>query len=257
MSTSNIHQKIRVKGGILSKLLLILVVLFVLAAMAWIFVLPRIVVSQIHAKTGFNVTVDHLSVNPLTAKIAIRGMLLKNPDGWPEEKFVDLREFRADGNLGSLFSERMIINEMVIDVAQCTLVKNKDGQYNAKVFSNGFSSSGPTEKPKEPGKKKDFLIKHLVLKFDTLVYADYSGGKPLTKKYDLNLNRDLHDVDSVAKIVNPITTASLGVLTDAITGALNGNSNLLKDAASAIQGVGKKTGEKLKGLLDSLEKKQP
>lgn len=244
-------------GGILSKLLLFLVFLFVLGAVVWVFLLPRIVVSQIHSKTGFKVAVDHLSVNPFTAKILIKGMVLKNPDGWPEESFVDLREFKADANLGSLFSDRMVADEVVIDVAQCTLVKNKDGQFNAKAFSNGLGGGDSASAPKTQGKKKDFLIKHLVLKFDTLVYADHSGAKPISKKYDLKLNRELRDVDSVAKIINPITTASIGVLADALNSAFNGNPDLLRDAASAIQGVSKKTGEKLKGLLDSLEKKKP
>jgi len=149
--------------------------------------------------------------------VLITGMVLKNPDGWPEENFIDLREFKADANLGSLFSDRLIANEVVIDVAQCTLVRNKDGQFNAKAFSNAFSGADSTGAPKTQEKKKQFLIKHLVLKFDTLYYADHSGSKPVSKKYDLKLNRELRDVDSVAKIVNPITTASIGVLADALT----------------------------------------
>ena len=257
MKTTSAPRMRSLKGGIFSKLLLFLVIVSILGAIAWVVFLPRLVVSQIQSKTGFKVTVDHLSVNPLTANVAIKGMILKNPEGWPEENFVDLREFKADAKLGSLFSDRLLADEVVIDVAKCTVVKNKDGQFNAKVFSAGFGGTGSSGEPKKQGKKREFLIKHLVLKFDTLVYADYTGAKPTSKKYDLNLNRDLQDVDSVAKIVNPITTASIGVLTDAIAEALNGKTDLLKDASSAIQGVGKKTGEKLKGLLDSLEKKKP
>jgi uncharacterized protein involved in outer membrane biogenesis len=255
MKTISARRSRSLTGGILSKLLLFIVVLFVLGAIGWVFLLPRVVVSQIHSKTGFKVTVDHMVVNPLTANVSIKGMVLKNPEDWPEDNFVDLREFRAEANLGSLFSDRMVANEVVIDVAQCTLVKNKNGQFNAKAFSDALSGTDSAAKPKTTEKKKAFLIKHLVLKFDTLVYSDYSVAKPTSKKYDLKLNRELRDVDSVAKIVNPITTASIGVLADALNSALNNNPNLLKDAASALQGVSKKTGEKLKGLLDSLEKK--
>ena len=251
------HKRARA-GGILFKLLLWLVILFGIAAVAWVLFLPRLVVWQIHSKTGFNVTVDHLSVNPFTANVSIKGMVLKNPEGWPVENFIDLREFKIDANLLSLFSDRIVANEAILDVARCTLVKNQQGTLNAKAFSDALNNGPATAGESKPkAKQKEFLIKHLVLKFDTLVYADNSGPKPTTKEYNLNLNRDLQDVDSVAKIVNPITTASIGVLADALNGALNGRTDLLKDATGAIQGVGKKTGEKFRRLLDSLDKKKP
>jgi hypothetical protein len=241
----------------LTKLLLWLAVLFALGVIAWILFLPTLAVSQIHSKTGFTVSVDHLSVNPFTANVAIRGMVLKNPDGWPVNDFVDLREFKAEASLASLFSNKIVADEVVLDVARFTLVKNQKGALNATAFSDALAGKKDSAQPKANGPKKEFLIKHLVLKFDKLVYADHSGSKPITKEYGINLNRELRDVDSVAKIINPIANASLGALTDALNGVVNGRSDLLKDLAGAVQGAGKKTGEKLKGLLDALDKKKP
>ena len=254
----NTNLKHAQAGGMLAKLLLLLVILFGIGAVAWILFIPRLVVSQIHSKTGFNVTVDHLWINPFTANVSVKGMVLKNPEGWPVADFVNLREFRIDANLLSLFSARIVANEAVLDVAKCTLVKNQKGTFNAKAFADALNRPGPsTSEAKSKGKPKEFLIKHLLLKFDTLVYVDNSGTNATTREYNLNLNQDLQNVDSIAKIVAPISTASIGVLSDALSGAINGRTDLLKDAAGAIQGAGKKTGEKLKGLLDSLDKKRP
>lgn len=249
------------KASVLGKLLLVMAIVFVLGAIAWVLLLPRVVAAQIHSQTGFNVTVDHLSVNPFTANVEIDGLILKNPAGWPVDNFLELRQFKADGSLSSFFSNRIVANEVILDVARCTVVRDKKGEINAAVFSNALTgkSTAPaanTAQPKPAAKTKEFLIKHMVLKFDTLVYADYSGEKPATKEYDLKLNSELHDVDSVAKIVKPITSASIGVLADALNGAINGRTNLLKDATGAIENAGKKAGEKLKGLLDSLDKKK-
>jgi len=249
------------KASVLGKLLLVMAIVFVLGAIAWVLLLPRLVAAQIHSQTGFDVTVAHLSVNPFTANVEIDGLILKNPAGWPVDNFLELRQFKADGSLSSFFSNRIVANEVILDVARCTVVRNKKGEINATVFSNALTgkSTGPATnqtQPKPAAKTKEFLIKHLVLKFDTLVYADYSGAKPATKEYDLKLNSELHDVDSVAKIVKPITSASIGVLADALNGAINGRTNLLKDATGAIENAGKKAGEKLKGLLDSLDKKK-
>ena len=221
--------------------------------------LPRLVVSQIQAKTGFKVTVDHLSVNPFTANVLIKGLVLKNPDGWPVDNFIELREFKADGNLTSFFSSKIIANEVVLDIARCTVVRDQKGVVNATAFSKALNGQGgsPNATESQPaGKSKEFLIKHMVFKFDKLVYADYSGATPTTKEYNLNLHSDLRNVDSVAMIVKPIADASIGMLTDALSGALNGRTNLLKDATGAIEGASKKAGEKLKGLLDSLDNKK-
>ena len=244
-------------GGILTKLLLMVGLFFLVVAIAWVLWLPDWVVSRIQSKTGFTVKVDQLSVNPFTAKVAIKGAVLKNPAGWPVQDFLDLREFRAEAELGSLFTNRYVANEVVIDVARCTMVKNSQGVMNATVFSNALGGGSSTNTAGEKGEKKAFLIKHLVLKFDALVYADYSKAKPAVKEYRVNINRELRDVDSVAKIVNPIANASISVITDALSGVANGRTDLLKDAAEAIQSAGKKSGEKLKSLLDSLDKKKP
>jgi len=253
-------QKDTRKGGVLGKLLLVMATLFVIGAIAWVLLLPRLVASQIHSQTGFNVTVDHLSVNPFTANVEIDGLVLKNPAGWPVDNFLELRQFKADGSLASFFSSKIVANDVILDVARCTVVRDKKGEVNATLFSNALNgkSSSPTtdSAQRTPAKTKEFLIKHMVLKFDTLVYADYTGATPTTREYDLKLNSELRDVDSVAKIVKPITSASIGVLADALSGALNGRTSLLKDATGAIEDAGKNAGKKLKGLLDSLDKKK-
>lgn len=254
-------QKDSQTGGALGTLLVLMATLFVIGAIAWVLLLPKLVVSQIHAQTGFNVTVEHLSVNPFTANVEIDGLVLKNPTGWPVDNFIELRQFKADGSLVSFFSSKIVANEVILDVARCTVVRDKKGDVNATVFSNALNGKSPSltanPAPSQPAATtKKFLIKHLVLKFDTLVYADFSGTTPTTKEYDLKLSSDLRDVDSVAKIMKPITSASVGVLADVLTGALNGRTNLLKDATGAIGDSGNKAGEKLKGLLDSLDKQK-
>lgn len=247
------------RGGLLFKLLLVLGGLFVLAAAAWVVLLPSLAASTIRAKTGFAVKIDRLAVNPFTANVQISGLVLNNPAGWPEAGFVDLRQFKADAELLSLLSNRFVADEVIVDVAQVTLVRNKDGVLNTDAFKQGLV--GPAEpgkeQPKGTGKKQEFLIRHLVLKFDKLVYADYSGRKPSVKDYNLNLSRDLTDVDSVTKIISPFTGAALGVVTNALGGLFQNSPDVLKELTGGLQDAGKKTGETLKSLFQSLEKKKP
>lgn len=245
-------------GGVLFKLLLVLVMGFALVAILWVTLLPGLVVSKIQEKTGFAVKVDSFSVNPFTAKVMMKGLVLKNPNGWPVEDFLEMREFRAEANLLSLLSDRFVADEVMVDVPQVTLVKNQQGLFNAAAFQKGLTGTGGAAvQSDQGGTHQGFLIKHLVLKFGKLVYADHSGRKPVVKEYILNLNRDMRDVDSVAKILSPITGSALGLVSEAMGSMFKGRPDLFKDTAEAIQDAGRKTGEKLKDLLDSLDKKRP
>src|SRR5258708_6293718 len=89
------------RGRLLVKVLLVIAVLFALGSMLWVVLLPGLVVSNIRSRTGFAARVEKLSVNPFTGSVTIKGLVLKNPEGWPVEDFVELREFRAEAQLSS------------------------------------------------------------------------------------------------------------------------------------------------------------
>lgn len=252
-------------GGLIFKLLLAVALLGAVLAIAWVVLLPSLVVSTVRAKTGFNLKVDEMSVNPLGATVHVSGLALRNPDGWPEPAFVDLRRFDADCSLFSLFTDRIEADRVLLDVAQVTLVRNRDGSLNASVFKDGLAGApaGGGEGP-SPSRRQGFFIKHLVLKFDRLVYADFSGRQPVVKTYDVSLRRDLTDVDSLTKVISPFTGAALGLVSGTLGHLFQGRDDLLqsapaavKDAVGTLQDAGRKTGEGLKSLIQSLEKKKP
>jgi hypothetical protein len=254
------------RGGILLKALLAFAVLSVATAIAWIVLLPSLVASTIHSKTGFTVKIDRLSVNPFTANLQLTGLVLQNPEGWPEPGFIAVRKFKADVRLWSLVSGPFVANEVVADIAQVTVVKNQQGLLNTSAFSRGFSGGGSrgSGTPNRAGppaqsneKNRGFLIHRLDLKFDKLVYADYSRGSPVVKTYAINLDRELTEVDSMAKIISPLTGSALGVVAGAFGGMSAKDAGALSDAIDALQVAGKKAGESLKNLFRSLDNKKP
>jgi len=240
-----------------AKALLVLGLLGGLLAILWVVLLPTVVAATVRSRTGFAVQVDQLSVNPFTANVAVRGLVLKNPEGWPVADFVELREFRADVSLLSLLGNRYEADEVVVDIARLTLVRDQRGTLNAVAFKEGLAGAQTPDGPRQAKVKQGFLIRHLVLKFDKLVYADHSGRQPSVREYNLSLTRDMRDVDSVTKIISPFTGSALGLVSNALGGMFKSNPDLLKELASPLQDAGRKTGEKLKGLLDSLDKSRP
>ena len=67
------------RGGCLLRLMVVLVVLGAAAALAWMLFLPVVVADQIRARTGFAVSVASLSCNAFTGKLAVRGLVVRNP----------------------------------------------------------------------------------------------------------------------------------------------------------------------------------
>lgn len=244
------------RGGCLIRSLFILVVLGVILAAAWIVLLPGIIVSTIQARTGFVVKIEQLSINPFAGHVAIVGAVAENPAGWPTKEFVALRRFQVDAEILPLFKHRFVADKVVVDVEKLTLVRNKDGLMNAEAFRNGLigakTEPGPTPSKKE-SIKTDFLIRHLVVKFDRLAVSDYSGKKPVLKEYDLQVERELRDVDSVAKLVSPFA----GVVFNATRGLFDAAPGTVDQSLNSLQQAGKKTGESLKKFFQSLEKKKP
>jgi hypothetical protein len=241
------------RGGLLAKLLLILAVVFVLGAIAWVVLLPSLVVSVIRSKTGFAARVESLSVNPFTAKVAVRGFVLENPPGWSERGFVDLREFRADAELLPLLRGKLVADEITVDIGQLTVVKNREGVINAKAFGDGFNppaQPGATPAPQEPAPQTEFLIRRLHLKFGQLTYIDLSGRRPVKRDYALNLSREMRDVDSVADLMSPFSGAALGLVKDVAADVSGDATRLLKDAGSLLKDTGQKATDSLKGLLE-------
>jgi hypothetical protein len=250
-----------VRGGIVAKLLIVFVVVFAVVALAWMLFLPAIVTGTLQRRTGFPVKVESLAVNPFTAKVQLRGLLIENPAGFPVPDFVQLREFHAEAELTTLFSDRLVFDVAVLDVAQVALVKNPAGQSNAALFQErltGVARPAPGRPgPAEPAKKsQEFLIRHLMLRFDKVLIVDATGGKPNTREYRLGVNQTYENVTSPVQIALPLVTkiSALGGSLGDFAGKLGVDTlDAAKKTGGTLLDAGKKAGETLKGLFQSLE----
>jgi hypothetical protein len=265
------------RGNILAKLFVFACALVATFAIMWVLLLPSIVTGLIKKRTGFDATVDRLYVNPFTASVYISQLKINNPDTFPQNDFVSVNEFKTAVEPGSVFSDRVVVKDAVFDVAFIAVVKNAQGQTNIDAFKAGVQGANPEEKPPAqdnppapaaPAEKKppkQFLIRHLVVKLDKIVLADYTGSEPKMHEIHVNIDRTFTDVTDLKQISVPL----LADLSVAGAGSLaNGIMNLVipapileqlgvvsKGAGGILQGTGKKTKDLFKGLFDSLEEK--
>lgn len=243
------------------KLVVALAVVFAGAAIAWMILLPRVVARVVRQRTGFDVQIQSLYCNPFTADLTVRGLVITNPSTFPQRDFVDLRGFKIDARWLSLLGRRWEVNDAAVDIAKISIVRDQEGRVNARIFQEGLAGQAgirPSAESSraEPGKEREFLVRHLTVRIDRLLVADYSLRKPETREYNLNFSHTYENVTSARQLAAPLAK-SLGGLAGVLAGTLPESNGALRDAGDTLKAAGRKTGEALKGFLESLEKRFP
>lgn len=253
------------RGGCLTKLFVVFTLTAVACVLAWIFLLPSMVTRVIESRTGFSVQVSSLSINPFTSRVAIEGLVIKNPtDSFKEEGFVNVRSFKADAELATLLTDRIVLEEAIVDVEKVTLVRNANNEFNGTVFAQrliGESSAksqeqtAPAETPAKtapaPARKVEFLIRKMTLRLDTIAVVDTSGSSPKTRELKLSINQDYENVTEVTQMTTPLATQIL-----AKSVQIGGFAKELGlDAWGEAKKAGKGASETIKGIFQSIKDK--
>ena len=209
----------RRRGSCLLKLLALLTVLGAATALGWMLLLPVVVVAQLRERTGFDATVETLSCNVFSGRIAVRGLVVKNPASFPIGDFVDLRAFSAEADVGALFSDRLVFDVLTVDVRKVTLVRRADGKSNAELLQASLfgapaaavPTSGAASTP-DARPARSFLIRRLSLRFDHLVIADHSGGKTTVQEFPLGLDQRYENVTDTQQLLVPDVLRQVGAV---------------------------------------------
>lgn len=249
------------RGGILLKGMVLLVAFLALAALAWMTLLPYALASQVRKRTGFDVAVDTLMVNPFTGSIRARGLVVNNPPTFPRPEFLQVREFDAEADLVSLFTSRPVVDRLTLDIGLLALVRRADGRTNVEVFR------GYLEAPAEPGlpppaaaarPARAFTIRKLTVRFDRLLLADYTGRSPVVREYPVKLDRTFTHVTDSRQLLLPESLGQLFALGGAVGGLLPEDigrvlGNALDSGRDLLRGVSRPSTEAFRGFSDALE----
>jgi hypothetical protein len=248
-----------VRGGAIAKLIVFLVVIFAFVALAWMMFLPAVLTTQLRKRSGFDATVERLAFNPLTGQMEIRGFTLLNPPTFPVSDFLEIREFRANAEARSLFSDRPVFDTMVIDISRVTLVKRQDGTTNASALENNLRESDVPRSLRARSHNREFLIRQLILRVDRLTVADYSLRQPSEREFSLNLNQTYNDVTQVDQLLAPSVLKNLAPVATAMAGFIPGELGRAVDEAGRsgteiLQHASRKAGERVKDALEESKK---
>ncbi|ATC64261.1 hypothetical protein CMV30_10005 [Nibricoccus aquaticus] len=272
------------QGGALLKLVVFLIIFVAIVVSAWIFFLPPILTSTLEKRTGFTVKVKSLAIDPFRNRVEFSGLVISNPSSFARPEFVEVRSFRARAQLDTFFTDRLVIDDGEIDVANVALIRNSEGTINAALFSerllNARKPKGkpkPAEDPKTAGKpgqpkpaapadpsvrpelpEKTFLIKRLVVRFEKMIVEDYTGTKPVAREYTLNFAHTYENVINTEQFVIGPFMKGFTAVGSAITGLIPGDmSQTLGEATRSgkelFKEATKKTGDPFRAFMQTLE----
>ena len=271
MSDSSAPMKRSLLARIIRALLGLIVTIVVVIAVVWIFFLNPIVTHQIKSRTGFDVKIQKLYVNPFTTTAQIDGLLLTNPSGeFKTPGFVDLTALHADVSLRSLlFGDQIVVNSATLDLPAVTLVRRASGPSNAELFaqklageSNGSTAPQPAPKPDAPAKPLNFLIKKLDINLGKIVVANEpASGTPTSKDYVINYKHTYENITDPKQFLTvDLAKSMLGIgsqLTGLIPGKLGDSVNgVLKGGLNALDNPAQAAGSAVQGLLNKIAPKK-
>ncbi|MBU1006667.1 MAG: DUF3568 domain-containing protein [Candidatus Omnitrophica bacterium] len=204
---------------------------FILAAVRDSFIKVAVKVGGSHV-LGAPVKIDGLSLGIVNQSINIKGFKIYNPKGFPKGILVDIPIIKVKYDLPALLKKKLHLREIVIDLKEVAIVKNKDGKLNVdslKVAQKEDKS--PDKKPKEKASAQmPMQIDLLNLSIGKAVFTDYSKGEnPSVEVFDLGVKERIYK-----NITSAQQLATL-VLVEAMKGTTIKSASIY--GATALAGV--------------------
>jgi len=194
-------------------------------------------------------TLEKAGVNLLTGNVKIKGLIIGNPEGFKTPSLMELNQFVVDIDMGSLFTDTIVIKQIHIDGPQIT--------YEQALRSSNFSTlqknlapdeKAPAKEPEEkvakekkaPAKKvviEDFLFENGKVN----VSITLAGGKKLTVPLATIHLKDIgkeSDGASITEVVNEVFGAITKSVGQAVASSADFAGDLAGDAGEALKGAG-------------------
>jgi hypothetical protein len=197
--------------------------------------------------TGFPLTIGSVDLKLFSSKLDVHDLKLMNPPEFQEKMFVDMPELYVDYRLPSMFSRVPHVNDMLINIKQLVIVKNKTDS-NVQKLKGVLLPPGSTSSTK-------YAVDKLRIHVGTVTIKDYSRAKPSDRDITLNLDRTYNNITDSTDISRLVLLTVMGNvhLPDIGINANDLKKNLgeaTTQAGQALQGAGEAIG----GFIQDLEK---
>ncbi len=211
-------------------LLLIIVIGFIVLTLS----LDYLVKSEIEAigseMTATSVTVEKVSISPLSGKGSIEGLKVDNPEGFKKDHAISMSNISIHMDPYTILSDTIAIRQIII-TKPSVAVTQKVPQNNLNILMRNMEESLASSES-----SSNMVIEHLLVKEgEVTVSATFTEGKSATVKMDtIELNKIGEEGSSSTRQVIVMVTERL--MKEALKVALSGGLDKLKnEAGEAIE----------------------
>lgn len=221
--------------------------------------------------TGVPMSVEKVRVNPLTGNVHVKALIIGNPEGFKTDSLMELGEFNLDIALGSLFTDTILIKQILIDAPQITYEKGLRSS-NIRTLMDHLAPAEKPEKeaaaePKEkkaPGKKvviEDFQLNGAKVNVTITALGGKKMTLPLADIQMQDIGKDTGGTD-IKEVVSEVFASISDAVVKAVASsgdmagdALKNASGMLQDtggtASDAVKDVGGAATDAAKGATDA------
>ena len=207
--------------------------------------------------TGTTVKLDAVDLSPFSGQGRLKGLVVGNPPGFQAERAFKLADAKVKVDLKTALSDKLIIEEILIDGPEITYEAGPSGSNLSKIQQNvaAFDKSvAPKEAAESKSQKKDptqkkVQINHFIVKNGQVnLSASMLKGKALTVRLpDLHL-RDIGK-ESGGVMVQQAAAEVLMAINKSVVQSVAGSGKLLEKAAEeAAKGLGSEAGKAVEGI---------
>ena len=214
--------------------------------------------------TGTTVKLDSVDLSPFSGQGRLKGLVVGNPPSFKAERAFKLADAKVKVDLKTALSDKLIIEEILIDGPEITYEAGPSGsnigkiQQNVAAFGKSVAPKDAAESksPKKDPTQKKVQINHFIVKNGQVkLSASMLKGKALTVRLpDLHL-RDIGK-ESGGVMVQQAAAEVLMAINKSVVQSVAGSGKLLEKAAEAAEEAAKNIGgeagkavEGIKGLF--------
>ena len=196
---------------------------------------------------GVEMTLEKAGVNLLTGNVKLKGLIIGNPEGFKTPSLMELGQFVVDLDMGSLFTDTIVVKQIHIDGPQITYERGLKASNLSALQKNlapdeKAEDKEPEEKvakeKKAPAKKvviEDFLFENGKVHISITL----AGGKKLTVPLATIHLEDIgkeSDGASITEVINEVFGAITKSVGQAVATSADFAGDLAGDAGEALKG---------------------
>lgn len=242
----------------------VLVVLFIIAVVVVTSNLDKMIKVGVETVgpeiTGTSIKLESVDLSLLSGEGRLKGLVVGNPPGFQTERAFKLGDAKVKVDLKSALTDKLIIEEILIDGPEITYEAGASGnnlnkiQENVAAFAKKAGASvgaEPKAEKKEPDQKK-VQINHFIMKNAQVnASATMFKGKALTVSLpDIHL-KDIGK-ESEGTTMGKASAEVFAAINKSVMQAVTGSGKFLEKGAEAVgeaaKGLGGNAGKAVEGL---------